>query len=456
MLEAKRVRQLALIFCSWKALLLLLAAFCPGPGYDTSALVLFNPSTHRHDNLDDLSRQDRLTINLFRWDAFYFVKSAERGHTFEQDWAFSWAYSQLLKLTAQLCCGSVACPLQYYIITGIVLSNVFHFISVLVLYRLLTMILDPQQQHHVAFNASVLHILTPASLFYSAPYAEALFSLLNLTGMLYYAQSKATAKAGGSPFQEDAYKLSSGLVFASASLMRSNGLLSGLIFLYDVARYMPRIASAKLSVRDFRRIFVTCVAGLFVAIGFAWPQYLAYTEFCGREASLNSRPWCEKSVPSIYSWVQSHYWNVGFFRYWTLSNFPLFLLAAPMLWLLLESSVTVLRSCIQRPLHGHHASQTHGTVGPKSASSVAHSLPELALPQLVLAVMAFTSFHVQIINRIASAYPTWYVMIATWLGDSKTTRGSGEFSRRDQWFVRGMVIYALTQGMLFANFLPPA
>ena len=325
-LEGSRIRQLGVIFCAWKTLLLLLAAFCPGPGYDTSALILFDPSPHRHENFSHLARHDRLTLNLLRWDAFYFAKAAERGHIFEQEWAFSWAYSQLLRLTGQCeCsyplawsgvnrrldfCGSAACPLQYYIMAGIVLSHVFHFVSVLALYRLLAMILGPRQQRDVAFIASALHILTPASLFYSAPYAEALFSLLNLTGMILYAQSKAAAHAGKSPIREDAYKLSSGLAFASAALVRSNGLLSGLIFLYDVARYLPCIVSAQLDLRDVRRIIVTCVAGLLIAIGFVGPQYLAYTEFCSQAVDPTARPWCERSVPSIYTWVQSHYWYV--------------------------------------------------------------------------------------------------------------------------------------------------
>ncbi|KAJ4371558.1 ER membrane glycoprotein subunit of the GPI transamidase complex-like protein [Neocucurbitaria cava] len=328
--------------------------------------------------------------------------------------------------------------------------------SVLVLYRLLTIILDLPRQRNVAFVASVLHILTPASLFYSAPYAEALFSLLNLTGMVHYALSKATARDGGSPVREDIYKLSSGLIFASAALIRSNGLLSGLIFLYDAAMYLPRIASEQLSIRDVTRIMVTCVAGLFIAIGFIGPQYLAYMDFCIRENGSDARPWCEGSIPSIYSWVQSHYWDVGFFHYWTLSNLPLFLLATPMLWLLLESSVTDLRSCVQRPLHGRSVTSTPGTIGTEKSTVGAHSFPELAFPQLVLAVTAITSFHVQIVNRIASAYPTWYVMIASWLVDGKTTQGTVLNSQKGQWFVRGIVIYAVTQGMLFANFLPPA
>lgn len=318
------ISQLILVFCVWKALLLGLAAFCPGPGYDTSAFILFGASTNRHENFSNLSRHGRLILNLFRWDAIYFVKGAERGKIHEQEWAFSWAYSHLLRLTGQcerthrpiarsidsevVFSGGVDCPLQYYIVAGIVVSNVCHLLSVLVLYRLLTLTLEHQQQRPVAFVASVLHILTPASLFLSAPYAEACFSLLNLAGMLCYAQSKLAAKSEPYSLREDAYKLSSGLLFGFATLVRSNGLLSGLILLYDVAEYLPRLVSLQLSIRDVSKVIITCVAGSFIACGFVWPQYLAYIEFCSGESNLSARPWCEKSVPSIYSWVQSHYW----------------------------------------------------------------------------------------------------------------------------------------------------
>lgn len=101
-LDAKgRNAQLVAIFCLWKALLLSLAAFCPGPGYDTSGLILLDTSARRHVKLDVTSRYERFVLNLLRWDALYFVKAAERGHVHEQAWAFSGAYSYLLRLTGQ-------------------------------------------------------------------------------------------------------------------------------------------------------------------------------------------------------------------------------------------------------------------------------------------------------------------------------------------------------------------
>ncbi|RMZ67637.1 GPI mannosyltransferase 2 [Pyrenophora seminiperda CCB06] len=449
-------KQLVVIFCLWKALLFVLAAFCPGPGYDTSGLVLLDPSLQRHSNFNATTRHERLALNLLRWDALYFVKAAERGHVHEQAWAFSWAYSHLLRLVGQLMAGNAQPSLHYYVLAGIVVSNVCHLVSVLVLYRLLTLVLDPQRRQIIPFIATVLHILTPASLFMCAPYSEAMFSFLNFTGMLFYAQSRIRAETEKSSFGEDLLKISSGLLFAIATLMRSNGLLSGTIFLYDVARYLPHLMSAQLSIHDVRRVTVTCVAGALIALGFVGPQYLAYVEFCYRGNGAETRSWCEKSLPSIYSWVQSHYWDVGLFRYWTVSNLPLFVLAAPVTWLLAISSATILRSVVQRPLHRRLAPQASDKVDPRNRTSAICKLPELALPQILLAVTAVTSFHIQIVNRIASGYPMWYLVIAQWLVDSQNTDQIEKPSPRVQWFIRGFVVYSLVQGMLFANFLPPA
>lgn len=99
--ERAHTRQLLALFCLWKALLLTLAAFCPGPGYDTSALILLKPGVDRHQSFSSFSRFDRIALNLFRWDAAYFVSAAEKGKAHEQEWAFSWAYSKVLRFSAR-------------------------------------------------------------------------------------------------------------------------------------------------------------------------------------------------------------------------------------------------------------------------------------------------------------------------------------------------------------------
>jgi phosphatidylinositol glycan class V len=200
--------------------------------------------------------------------------------------------------------GSEEASVKPYIWTGILISNLFHLFSVLALYRLARACLGPQQNPRIPFIASALHILSPAGLFLSAPYAESLFSALHFNGMLAYVNARQTVGTWG--MTHDLYMLSSGILFACATCVRSNGLLSGLIFLYDVACYLPRLLTFQLNVHQVRRLFVTCAAGGILAMGYIIPQIVAYEEYC--QSGHDNRPWCHEMIPSIYSWVQKQYW----------------------------------------------------------------------------------------------------------------------------------------------------
>jgi len=80
--------------------------------------------------------------------------------------------------------------------------------------------------------------------------------------------------------------------------------------------------------------------------------------------------------------------------------------------------------------------------------------------QVALALAALMNYHVQIITRLASGYPIWYVWVAEVLvAESGNVDGDGEEGKkrkRGKGLVMFMVLYALIQGVLFASFLPPA
>jgi phosphatidylinositol glycan class V len=94
-------------------------------------------------------------------------------------------------------------------------------------------------------------------------------------------------------------------------------------------------------------------------------------------------------------------------------------------------------------------------------------MQKFALPQLFLAGLALTTFHVQIVNRISSGYPVWYFVLAVAMegregggvGEQGKGRGVLDWLRRGktvEWIVRAGVVYAVVQGGLFASFMPPA
>jgi GPI mannosyltransferase 2 len=142
--------------------------------------------------------------------------------------------------------------------------------------------------------------------------------------------------------------------------------------------------------------------------------------------------------------------NVGLFRYWTLSNLPLFLIATPALLLLITSSLWAL-NLPGVGLSEYKEMQT-------SEMFDTEGLRLLAIPQLTLALLALTGYHVQIINRLLSGYPLWCIWLASMLlgeygGHSVLSKGR---ARAIIPGIKSMAVYALIQAGLFASFLPPA
>ena len=92
---------LTIIFIFWKALLIGIALMSPGPGYDTSASLL---NHNIEDPYLDLQADGALSKGLskfVRWDAIYFTQISLRGYLYEQEWAFGWGFTRLLRFLVQ-------------------------------------------------------------------------------------------------------------------------------------------------------------------------------------------------------------------------------------------------------------------------------------------------------------------------------------------------------------------
>ena len=343
-------------------------------------------------------------------------------------------------------------------------SHVFHLLSTILLY-LITYINLPGEEtwrRSTAFVASCLFIVSPAGIFLSAPYSESLFAFFNFLGMI--SVSRLRPRSGSLPdtLRQTSVTICSGHFFAIACMIRGNGILSLLVYVEPGLILVNELIAGPLRLPAFFKLFGVGIAGLLVLGGFAFPQILAYRKYCQQDVR---RPWCDNFVPSIYSFVQEHYWNVGFLRYWTLSNVPLFLIALPMLSVMLLTGLVCLSG---RPMLAKFrpppSSQSNELV--TRQVPFPHGLRQMALPQIALAVLALTNFHVQIINRLSSGYPLWYIVLAIVI----TTTEGGDLpaasvisgipylsnKKAQQWIVRSMIMYAMIQGGLFASFLPPA
>ncbi|KAH6680347.1 GPI mannosyltransferase 2 [Halenospora varia] len=430
-------RNLVALFFVWKTLLLLVACCSPGSGYDTSTDLILPPE---NDDAGGLPIILQYTVGkLTRWDAIYFVQASKRGYVFEQEWAFGWGFTRLI---ASIATNLEALGINRYPgsegVVAILISHTSHLLAVLCLFSL-TLVIFPTCSNKFAFTAAALHILSPAGVFLSAPYAESTCAFLSFLGCVCF--SKSFPSRGPPTLLHDSLVLVSGIAFGVATTFRSNGILNGLLLLEEAFNTLLGLSNS-FRLAGVRRLIITGLGGVCVGAGFVIPQYIAYQEYC-REPNVEVlRPWCAKSLPSIYSFVQEHYWNVGLFRYWTLSNIPLFLLATPMLAVMGASGIWALR----------HPRQPEKT-GDANQRAVSPILRNLAVSQIILTLLTFTTAHVQIISRISSAYPVWIWYIASKMPGGDTHGGSSSPSGK---LIRYMVIYAIIQAGLYASFLPPA
>ncbi|KAG6008890.1 hypothetical protein E4U21_003702 [Claviceps maximensis] len=443
---SRPVRSLTALFVTWKGFLLAVALGAAlAPDYDTSTALFLERMYGPNASVPLAAAQ------LTRWDALYSVHSSVRGRVYEQEWAFGLGLPALVGAIARRSTSPAVDAPSYALepLIAICLAHATHLLAVLVLHRL-TMLLSGNSR--LAFLSAALHVLSPAGLFLSAPYNESPFACLSfLASLLFAVGLKSTSddsRQGRSAVQTALRRhmalLAAGLAFGLATVFRSNGLTSGLLFAVEAVNSLRR---GVLSSRSGRRrvvemvsVAVALLGGLCVAAGYVVPQTLAWMRYCARHGVL-TRPWCDKMVPSIYAFVQEQYWNVGFLRYWTPNQIPLFLLAAPMLAILLKSGVEVLRN-------PHQVTSATGQPGTADADCNLF-VRALAASQLVVAVLAITNYHVQIITRISSGYPVWYWWVASCLMDKKRQRLGVTIAMF-------MMLYGGVQGGLFASFLPPA
>lgn len=204
------------------------------------------------------------------------------------------------------------------------------------------------------------------------------------------------------------YLLSGGFA-AMAYGFRANCLLLGILFLIDAARL---------------RTAPPFVAGLFLGLAFAATQYANYVSIC---VGTDRGEWCNSNFPLLFTYAQAHYWNNGFFKYWTANNIPNFAFGAPTILI----SLAAVRYF-------------------KLVYPVDRVLPILAVNSIFV-VLLLTMWHVQIVTRIHLFLPLNYWLVAGFL-----TQPNENYRRWGHLCVSYFVIWGVIQVSLFGAFLPPA
>jgi phosphatidylinositol glycan class V len=302
------VHTLLTVFLSWKALILaiVLASSLTGPSYDTSTTLALGR--------DETTSAGSLVTRLTRWDAIYFTSAAHHGRIYEQEWAFGPGLPGLVSLLAFIPRALGLAPaddLGLEAAIGIVIAHASHWGAVWTLYQLTCTLFGVRDKttgrssaQDLAFFAALLHIISPAGVFLSAGYQEAPFAFLSFLG--YTLLAKAT-RDSASLSQTTGLQVAAGCAFGLATVFRSNGLLNGIPFAAECLRVVvsPLIAGEN-PLPYAASLFGPIIGGLLVASGSVVPQAVAYRRYCS--GSSAAPPWCDSAIPSIYTYVQEHYW----------------------------------------------------------------------------------------------------------------------------------------------------
>ncbi|KDR23501.1 GPI mannosyltransferase 2 [Zootermopsis nevadensis] len=323
-----------------------------------------DPSDKEWSSLDDFVKY--LFGGLVRWDAQYFIHIALYGYTYENCLAFFPLYPMSVRVLAVCLLYPLEGFISHYsafVLSSVVVNFIIFILSASVLYRLGLQVLRSEQ---LAYKAAILYCVNPATIFFVAPYSETLFACLTFYGML---------KCGSG--STDHFSVGCGLPFGLGAVQRSNGILNlGFIFHKKLKHFlhfvMPGTKAKAKHLDSFLLapllliapvIYLISLIGeiLLSVIPFVLFQGYGYYKFCivpdhnlpnfivsyaetnelrlPGTASLkppinHKEHWCNSSVPLAYSYIQDHYWNVGFLRYYQWKQIPNFLLAMPVVWII--------------------------------------------------------------------------------------------------------------------------
>lgn len=288
---------------------------------------------------------DVLLGGFRRWDAEHFLHISEHGYTYENNLAFYPLYPLTIKLIRYGMINITPCfsVRALSLLIGIVINVIFFAKATNALYELARKALKDQRKAEIA---AVLFCFNPASVFFTAPYSESLYCWLSFSLML--------------KCFEDINSVLIVVPLSLSILCRSNGLINiGFVVYYGLKKMFSQ--STVLSfVTIFLKIFSILII---IAFHFGLMQVYNYYLFCfqksfnfpefikdfaiendlvlaGNKSVSNESvsPWCQSNIPIAYSYIQEHYWNVGYLKYYELKQLPNFLLAMPIILIILVNA----------------------------------------------------------------------------------------------------------------------
>lgn len=340
--------------------------------------------------------------NLMSWDSVYFLKLSLIGINFEHEWVFGPLWWRLMhSLVIRYSLSLYDIQSLFIIINNILLVGVTYITYNLSFHVCVTnKSLSKINPYKFAYITSLLVIIQPSGIFSVVSYTETVVQFLSFLGIYYYLKSKSIAR-----ISDHINYFFSGSLFSIAFGIRSNCLLFGIVYLFDLTEF-------KQNISDIMCILITgsqLLGSLIISI------YIPYKKYCPERGE-----WCNTWSKSLLSYSQNHYWNVGFLNYFTSGNIPLFLISIPQLLIISLAIIKFWKFS---------------------------NLKSLNLMFVVYLFLQFTTMHVQIVNRISTFIPIhlWYVSLC-FIENKKISI----------YIIKFWIFWVLLQTALFSSFLPPA
>lgn len=389
---------------------------------------------------------DVLFGGLERWDAHYFLHIAQNGYVYENTVAFFPLFPLAVRFLAA-CLKIVTIgflgPRSLLLLASVLLNTVCFVKAADSLFFLSIRVLGDE---FLAYKAALLFCLNPASIFFTAPYSEALFVLLSFQGMRHSLDIQYS-KLCAIPFGLSAAARSNGILnvgfilhrniqeFLSSdwpAISRKKGLQNRLLIPLKIVPLLYRIIeSCTIALAPFVAYQVYCYVLFCTAQKLHIPQHLVdYAKnnslvlpAMDHDVQRDPHHWCNSKMPLAYSYVQDHYWNVGFLRYYEWKQVPNFMLAAPILSFVVWQSIVYLKQHRSLVLHiGFIPGKIHeNQINPDIMSQ---NMFVFVIHAFSLAVFCMAFVHIQVATRMicsASPVPYWF---ASYLLIYKKKKGS--------------------------------
>ncbi|KRX96912.1 GPI mannosyltransferase 2 [Trichinella pseudospiralis] len=293
-----------------------------------------------------------------RWDSQHFLHIALKGYTFENNVAFFPLlpiFTRLINRLIVLLFPLVSVS-DYFlsILSSVLVVNVAYVITGYILYLLTKEIFDDLQ---ICRLCVLLYSVSPATIFLHSIYSESLYSLFTFAGLYYLIRKKRNV-------------FISAICFAFASLARSNSLMNILFLFYfsfenifanmlSSCSWVGKVKPLQVTI-SWKKLFSFILHSAIVLAPIVLYQLYIFATFClscpleaaerpaylsdyakqrgyTYKCELDNLQWCRKPIPLSYSAVQSHYWDVGFLRYYQWRKIPCFILTIPVLALVYKS-----------------------------------------------------------------------------------------------------------------------